>query len=72
MAGCPGEKYGTHKLLPPTGRTGKGQKKMSRILPCPGSLLAGLRLGGEMHEPPRRTLGHNDWPKTTQKLTPSP
>ena len=34
--------------------------------------LAGIHLGWAMWAPPRRTLCQNDWPRTTQKLIPSP
>ena len=35
----------------------------------PRILLTGIPLGWVMHVPPRRTLGQDDWPETTQKLT---
>ena len=50
----------------------KGQKVMPCVLPPPRILLVGIHLGRASHAPPERTLSHNDWPKTTEKLTPSP
>lgn len=51
---------------------GKGPKEMPWVLPPPRGLLAGLHLGREILEAPGGTLGQNDWPRTTWKLTPSP
>ena len=50
----------------------KGQKKTAHVWPPPRILLIGIHLGWVIRAPPGRTLSKNDWPKTTQKLMPSP
>ena len=50
----------------------KGQKEIPRFRPPPRILLTGIHLGWAMHASPGRILSQNDWPKTAQKLIPSP
>ena len=49
---------------------GTGRKETPRVRPPPRIALASIHLGLVIPVPPGRTLSHNDWPKTTQKLIP--
>ena len=51
---------------------GKGQQEMPCALPPLRTPLIDIDLGRAMCAPPGRTSCPNDWPKTTQKLIPSP
>ena len=50
----------------------KGQHVTPHIQPPPRVLLSGIHLSWAVCAPPGRTLSQNDYPRTTQKLTPSP
>ena len=71
MIGGPGKEHGTNKP-PPTGRVQGRSKGDTKCPTTSQNLLTGIYLVWAMHPPPGRTVSQKDWPKTTQKLIPSP
>ena len=76
ITGDPGKEHGTNKP-PPTGRIQeslKGERRRQSTCPTnlPESSSLESILAERLHVTPESSLSQNDWPETTQKVTPSP